>query len=190
MSPPIRCTNHSESLRIARNLLGAARASSLASALAREFLPAHDLPLAIAHVAARVPRSPPLPPSPPPPPILSTCAGAFVYKPVGNSLKTAVEEYYVRREIFTSNVIMRHMRWHEAALWPSDCSPTMPTTIILSEDDTIVPVDAVRGCARSWRAYARGVRVLTLPRLGHGGWLGQEDALDAITSRVKALCSK
>ena len=189
VSPPFRCVNHSESLRaLETSWRGCARASSLASALAREPLPAHDLPLAVARTSPRV--FLPLLLFHPHPHLPSPCSGAFVYKPVGNSLKTAVEEYYVRREIFTSNVIMRHMRWHEAALWPTDCSPSMPTTIVLSEEDTIVPVDAVRGCARSWRAYTRGVRVLTLPRLGHGGWLGQEDALDAITSRVKALCSK
>ena len=63
---------------------------------------------------------------------------------MGASLRIAAEEYYVRRELFTSNVIARHTRWHEAALWPAECMPSRPTLLVLSEKDTIVPVDAIR----------------------------------------------
>ena len=114
----------------------------------------------------------------------SKISDAFVYKRVGPSVQVAAEEYYVRRELFTANVIMRHLRWHEAALWPADCSPAEPTLIVLSEDDTIVPVAPIRECARSWRAFGRGVRVLTLPGLGHGGWLADRAATKRIARKV------
>ena len=112
---------------------------------------------------------------------------AFVYKAVGPSCKTAAEEYYVRRELFTANVVSRHMRWHEAALWPADCVPSKPTLVVLSLDDEIVPVRAIRECATSWRARARGVQVLPLPGLGHGGWLADAKAGKLIADRVRAL---
>ena len=112
---------------------------------------------------------------------------AFVYKAVGPSCKTAAEEYYIRRELWTANVVSRHMRWHEAALWPSDCMPSKPTLIVLSLDDEIVPVQAIRECATTWRARARGVSVLPLPGLGHGGWLGDAKAGKLIADRVRAL---
>jgi len=102
----------------------------------------------------------------------SRTSKAFVYRPVGPSVMVACEEYYVRRELFTSNVIARHFRWHEATLWPSDCTPATPLLIVLSEEDVIVPVEALRSCATTWNARARGVQVLSLPGLGHGGWLG------------------
>ena len=115
---------------------------------------------------------------------------AFVYKPVGSSARVAAEEYYVRRELFTSNVISRHMRWHEAALWPSECNPATPTLIVLSGEDSIVPVQAIHSCASTWQAKARGVEVLLLPGLGHGGWLGDKAAAAQIASRVRALRSR
>ena len=178
-----RCINAPNHPR-ARNLLERLRALPRSPAPSHANLSPPTISLLLSHARRRACASlSPLPPPPPPP-----CSGAFVYKPVGNSLKTAVEESCPTRDLLQQRDHASH--GHEAALWPTDCSPSMPTTIVLSEEDTIVPVDAVRGCARSWRAYTRGVRVLTLPRLGHGGWLGQEDALDAITSRVKALCSK
>lgn len=114
---------------------------------------------------------------------------AFVYEPVA-SLRVAVEEYYIRRELFTSNVIARYCRWHEASLWPTSCSPATPTLIVLSEDDKIVPVDALRACATSWTARARGVRVLRLPGLGHGGWLLEPSACAEIATRVRGLARK
>jgi hypothetical protein len=76
---------------------------------------------------------------------------AFVYQPVGPSVKVACEEYYVRRELFTANVIARHFRWHEATLWPSECTPQTPHLIVLSEEDQIVPVQALRSCATELR---------------------------------------
>ena len=53
----------------------------------------------------------------------------------------------------------------------------------------IVPVGPIKKCARSWRAYTRGVRVLTLPGLGHGGWLLDPSAMRNIADRVRGLCS-
>ena len=42
-------------------------------------------------------------------------------------------------------------------------------------------------CATSWRAALRGVQVLSLPGLGHGGWIVEADARKAIAERVRAL---
>ena len=42
----------------------------------------------------------------------------FIYKPVTSPL-VAVEEYFVRRELFVANVAARHLRWHEGGLWPT-----------------------------------------------------------------------
>jgi len=119
----------------------------------------------------------------------ATISDAFVYRPVGPSVQIAAEEYFIRRELFTSNVLARHMRWHEASLWPQDCRPSAPTLLVLSEEDHIVPVGKVRACAGSWRAYARGVRVLTLPGKGHGGWIVDQSALRRTASQIRALWS-
>ena len=115
---------------------------------------------------------------------------AFVYQPVGPSVKVACEEYYVRRELFTANVIARHFRWHEATLWPSECTPQTPHLIVLSEEDQIVPVQALRSCATTWNARARGVQVLSLTGLGHGGWLGDSAASGEIARRVRGLARR
>ena len=117
----------------------------------------------------------------------STVSEAFVYKPVGPNVRIAAEEYFIRRELFTSNVIARRLRWHEAALWPADCVPSKPTLVVLSEADEIVPVNAIRDCASSWRARARGVQLLSLPGLGHGGWIVDSKAAKRIADRVRAL---
>ena len=93
----------------------------------------------------------------------------------------------MRRDLVTSYVVNRMLRWHEAALWPTECHPSSPTLIILSADDHIVPVDAIRQCAGSWRAMARGVQVLMLPGLGHGGWIGSQPATARMVQRINAL---
>ena len=116
----------------------------------------------------------------------ATIADAFVYQPVGPSVGVCAEEYFIRREIFTSNVISRNFRWHEAALWPSECSPLMPTLLVLSDEDPIVAVKPIQTNARTLPAYARGVRVLAVPG-GHGGWIGNERSLGQIAARVRAL---
>jgi pimeloyl-ACP methyl ester carboxylesterase len=110
--------------------------------------------------------------------------GAFVYKPVTSPL-VAVEEYFVRRELFVANVIARHLHWHEAALWPTSFNAKTPTLIVLSEEDAIVPSAQVQRSVRSLAARARGVRVLTLPGFRHGGWIASADASRLIGERVK-----
>ena len=69
----------------------------------------------------------------------------------------------------------------------SDAVVLSPTLIVLSEDDAIVPVGAIGACARSWRARARGVQVLAMPGLGHGGWILDGDASRRIADGVRAL---
>ena len=108
----------------------------------------------------------------------------FIYKPVTSPL-VAVEEYYVRREIFVANVIARHLRWHEGGLWPTSFEPTRPALIVLSENDAILPSPEVRRSARSLVARSRNVRVLTLPAFRHGGWIANADASRLIGERVK-----
>eukprot|EP00966_Prymnesium_polylepis_P002787 63759-Prymnesium_polylepis.2 len=89
-------------------------------------------------------------------------AGAFVYKPATSPL-VAVEEYYVRRELFVADVVARHLRWYEAALWPTSFAAKTPTLIVLSEEDAIAPRTQVRRSARSLAAFgmAAGLRTPT-----------------------------
>ena len=109
---------------------------------------------------------------------------SFVYAPPRTALGAA-EEYFVKRELWTANVIARHLPWYEAIVTPHDCSPETRTTIVLSGDDDIVPGDAVRRAFGSFGAWARGARVVTIDGLGHGAWLASDDAKDTIADAVK-----
>eukprot|EP00966_Prymnesium_polylepis_P289446 6686071-Prymnesium_polylepis.2 len=68
-----------------------------------------------------------------------------------------------------------------------DASPTRPTRVILSADDRIVPVPPIRAALGSWGALTRGVRVATLPGLGHGAWLASDEACERIARAVAKL---
>ena len=104
--------------------------------------------------------------------------------------RAAVEEYYFRRELFTANVLVRHMRWHEVSIWPTDFEPGMPTTLVLSRADAIVPVAALArdvvgtGGATLARSSARGVRLLLLPG-GHGEWVMHPPSARRVAERVR-----
>ncbi|KAL1529409.1 hypothetical protein AB1Y20_000358 [Prymnesium parvum] len=107
----------------------------------------------------------------------------FVYKEV-HTLLDVIEEYFIRRELFTSAVVARHLRWHEAGYWLEDSSPSRPTHIILSEDDEIVPVASIQSTFGSMRARENGTQVTTLRGIGHGGWLMDADACERIASAI------
>ena len=51
-------------------------------------------------------------------------------------------------------------------------------------------MQALRSCATTWNARARGVQVLSLTGLGHGGWLGDSAASGEIARRVRGLARR
>jgi len=103
------------------------------------------------------------------------------------STASLLEEYYIRRELFTSYVISRHIWWWEAACWLGDMSAAKPTLVCLSEDDAIVNADGLRAYWDRPEAKARGVRVLALEGVGHGAWLANERAREALAAAIREL---
>ena len=91
------------------------------------------------------------------------------------------------QELFTSHIIARHLPWHEAQLWIEDCTARLPTLIAVSDDDSIVPSAAVRATFGTWQARVRGVRVCSLPGVGHGGWLADEASSAQLVAAARRL---
>jgi len=110
----------------------------------------------------------------------------FIYTPV-RSLKEAADDYYFKKELFTATVVSRHLPWHDAALWLEDRAPHTPTLVAVSGDDSIVPAAAVASVFGSWQARLRGVKVLNLPGIGHGGWLGDAVSGERLAEATRAL---
>ena len=107
---------------------------------------------------------------------------SFVYTPL-DTAKERLENFFVKKELFTSHVIARHLPWFEAELWLDDCSPRTPTLVAVSEDDAIVPTHKVRQVFGSWSARIQyGVRVMTMPRMTHGAWLADEAAMASLVA--------
>ena len=95
----------------------------------------------------------------------------FVYPPVRTPFQAA-DDYYVKKELFSAALVSRHLPWHEANVWLQDRSPAVPTLVALSDDDAVVPSEAVADVFGTSQARRRhGARVLRMPNMGHGQWL-------------------
>jgi pimeloyl-ACP methyl ester carboxylesterase len=99
----------------------------------------------------------------------------------------AADDYFVKKELFASGVVSRHLPWHQANVWLDDLGASVPTLVAVSDDDAIVPADAVAAHFGSWPARLRGVRVLRLPGCGHGAWLASPLQAARLAASVKSL---
>lgn len=116
----------------------------------------------------------------------SRVTSQFVYTPT-SCLKEAADDFYFKKELFTASIIGRHLPWQDAALWVDDRSRHTPTLVALSAEDSIVPAANVQAIFGSWQARLRGVRVLSMPGIGHGGWLTDTRAGEELAAAVRAL---
>lgn len=104
-------------------------------------------------------------------------AHQFLYKR-SETAKEAVESYFVKSERRIVSYFHRHFYFHQNLLWAEQC--TFPTSVVLSEEDSIVPVPAVE-------TYLRGHPRLALEVIGgasHGGWLAVRDWRDTVLAVV------
>ena len=104
----------------------------------------------------------------------STTTGEFVYSSNQASLEEALMDFVFKKELWSSIVVSRNLPWHEASLWPSDCSPQTPTLVAVGARDLVVAPTRVRAAFGSWQARLRGVRVLWMEQGAHGSWLADE----------------
>eukprot|EP00613_Pedinella_sp_CCMP2098_P074248 CAMPEP_0171916196 /NCGR_PEP_ID=MMETSP0993-20121228/14697_1 /TAXON_ID=483369 /ORGANISM="non described non described, Strain CCMP2098" /LENGTH=698 /DNA_ID=CAMNT_0012551545 /DNA_START=46 /DNA_END=2142 /DNA_ORIENTATION=+ len=110
----------------------------------------------------------------------------FVFPDVA-SVFQAADDYFIKKELFSAAVVQRQLPWFEANVWVDDASAAVPTLVIVSDDDTIVPGASVKGHFGSWQAALRGVRVLSLPGMGHGAWLADAPSLSRVAASIKGL---
>ncbi|KAL1530452.1 hypothetical protein AB1Y20_001355 [Prymnesium parvum] len=110
----------------------------------------------------------------------------FVYTRIEN-MRQSIEDYIFKKELWTTIANARHLPWHDAELWLDDCSPSVPTLLAVGTDDTIINPPRIAQAFGSWGARLRGVRVLTMPGVGHGGWLQDEGAACQLVAAVLAL---
>lgn len=86
------------------------------------------------------------------------------------SLAEYVEDFLVRSEPFTTIALQRHVWWYRANLWLEDLPPGVPTSVVVSSKDSIVPAAALERYFTSWQARSR-VNAVILRGLPHGGFL-------------------
>ena len=105
-----------------------------------------------------------------------------------DSAQASFEDFLFKKELWTATLVARHLPWYEASFWLDDCAARSPTLIAVGSLDTIItPTGASQGFG-SWRARLKGVRVLTMEGVGHGGWLQpNEAAAEGLVAAVHAL---
>ena len=104
-----------------------------------------------------------------------------------DSAQASFEDFLFKKELWTAILIARHVPWHKAAYWLDDCVAHRPTLIAVGSLDTIVDPIAARQGFGSWKARRKGVRVLTMEGMGHGGWLTSDPAAEKLSAAVAAL---
>jgi len=98
--------------------------------------------------------------------------------------------YFGARELYIANSLSRNFFWSENILWPEQLS--MPTLVVLSGRDCIVPAHSVRRYLTSYkqRHKMQRLKVQWFPRLGHGeinlNHAGRI-ALDAIAAEIVSM---
>jgi pimeloyl-ACP methyl ester carboxylesterase len=101
----------------------------------------------------------------------------FLYKTPTNGAE-ALMSYFVGQELFISYTLSRRFYWQANILWPEEIM-NVPTTVVLSQNDHIVPSKAVKRHLTSWKvsqdAEACGsgceLKVVWLEGIGHAGFL-------------------
>lgn len=76
--------------------------------------------------------------------------------------------YFVARELFIAHSLSRNFFWYQNLLWPEEL--VMPTLVMLSGEDSIVPAHSVRRYLTGWlqQQSTDALRLLWFPNLGHG----------------------
>ncbi|CAE7824240.1 CYP704C1 [Symbiodinium sp. CCMP2456] len=76
--------------------------------------------------------------------------------------------YFVARELFIAHSLSRNFFWYQNLLWPEEL--VMPTLVMLSGEDSIVPAHSVRRYLTGWlqQQSTDTLRLLWFPNLGHG----------------------
>ena len=75
------------------------------------------------------------------------------------------------QELWSSIVVSRSLVFHEASFFLEDCSAQKPTLVAVGLDDVVVAPEAILRHYGSLQARLRGVRVLGMEGIGHGGWI-------------------
>jgi hypothetical protein len=109
--------------------------------------------------------------------MLCMCSSVLLsslYKKPTNATE-ALMSYFVGQELFISYTLSRHFNWQANILWPEQISQ-VPTTVVLSSNDHIVPSRAVQRHLTSWKKTAaaeggQALNVVCLDKCGHAGFL-------------------
>ena len=114
-------------------------------------------------------------------------AQSFLYsRPLKQDAKAKVERFFVKSEHSVVAYFHRHFYWFANILWAEQLKA--PTAVILSRNDTIVPVDAVeqylsgRDGVKGRRSAVR--RVTTLEDQRHGQFLVDREAREAVLATI------
>jgi len=122
----------------------------------------------------------------------------FLYKKPTNATE-ALMKYFVGQELFISYTLSRRFFWQSNILWPEQIVG-IPSTVVLSSEDYIVPSHAVRRFLVSWERRRMkgcsdghkgggGLKVVWLDGCGHAGFLStpaaQMRVVEAIVTKLK-----
>ena len=92
------------------------------------------------------------------------------------------------QELWTSIVVSRSLEFHEASFFVEDCSAQKPTLVAVGLDDVVVAPEAILRHYGSLQARLRGVRVLSMEGIGHGGWIEDDKGnRAALVAAVRTL---
>ena len=102
----------------------------------------------------------------------------------------------VLRELHCATAMSKRFVWHEMNLWASDIPLGIKTTVVLGGSDDMVPAQSIAKMLSSPAAKARGITFLTVPEMGHGGFLMDAElqskivTSDSIAGSPDALVTK
>ena len=92
------------------------------------------------------------------------------------------------QELWSSIVVSRSLVFHEASFFLEDCSAQKPTLVAVGLDDVVVAPEAILRHYGSLQARLRGVRVLSMEGIGHGGWIEDDKGnRAALVAAVRTL---
>jgi pimeloyl-ACP methyl ester carboxylesterase len=123
----------------------------------------------------------------------------ILYRGASNSFERFLN-YLIREELFFNAHARRWFFWYANALFLEDVDTAeVPTMVLLSEQDEIIPVKATRAYVLGYNAGARldapvsagaPVDLLYLERTVHGGFLSTTEQVGLVVKRIDALCAR
>jgi len=105
------------------------------------------------------------------------CANFLYAKPADD--QADLEHYFIKSELSIVSYFHRHFYWYANNLWVQDLP--CPTSVVLSENDNIVPVTAIDSYLRR-----RSVSVLKLDSARHGEFIMDKEARGKVLDCVAA----